>query len=165
MQGRDNQVGRDRIRQLLEAVDAYLPVPARENDKPVYLPVEGVHNITGCAHCAGRVLRTHRAILFLLYFDYTSLAFQLCRRGTVVTGRLERGTLRRGDDIEIKGYDKVTKSSVSSAHLLTCSASIFVITVHVRVPRIYEFFIQPTTLLNYKYTYILYEYILIYESR
>lgn len=49
-QGRDTQVGRDRIRQLLDAVDSYLPVPARENDKPVYLPIEGVHNITGCAH-------------------------------------------------------------------------------------------------------------------
>lgn len=42
---------------------------------------------------------------------------RLCRRGTVVTGRLERGSLRRGDDIEIKGYDKVIKSSVSSALL------------------------------------------------
>lgn len=40
----------------------------------------------------------------------------------MITGRLERGTLRRGDDVEIKGYDKLIKSTVSSA--LACAPTV-----------------------------------------
>ena len=64
---------------LLNAIDAFIPVPAREIDKPFLMPVEDVFSITG--------------------------------RGTVATGRVERGQIKTGEDIEIVGI-KATKKSV-----------------------------------------------------
>ncbi len=56
---------------LMEAVDAYIPTPQREKDKPFLMPVEDVFSITG--------------------------------RGTVATGRIERGVIHTGDKVEIVG--------------------------------------------------------------
>ena len=64
---------------LMDACDKYIPLPARENDKPFLLAVEDVLSISG--------------------------------RGTVATGRVERGELRAGDTVEIVGI-KPTKSAV-----------------------------------------------------
>ncbi len=61
----------DPIRQLLDAVDSYIPDPQRDTDKPFLMPVEDVFTITG--------------------------------RGTVATGRVERGMLKMGDKVEIVG--------------------------------------------------------------
>ena len=61
----------DKIIELFEAVDAYIPEPPRDNDKPFSMPVEDVFSITG--------------------------------RGTVATGRVERGVLKVGDEVEIVG--------------------------------------------------------------
>jgi elongation factor Tu len=62
------------ILDLMEAVDSYIPTPARETDKPFLMPVEDVFGIKG--------------------------------RGTVVTGRIERGKVRVGDTIEIVGMEE-----------------------------------------------------------
>jgi len=67
------------IFELLDAVDTFIPTPAREIDKPFLMPVEDVFSITG--------------------------------RGTVATGRVERGQIKTGEEIEIVGI-KATKKSV-----------------------------------------------------
>ena len=59
----------DKIIELMEAVDSYIPEPQRDNDKPFIMPVEDVFSITG--------------------------------RGTVATGRVERGSLKVGEEVEI----------------------------------------------------------------
>jgi elongation factor Tu len=66
--------GSKSIDALIEALDTYIPVPPREEDKPLLMSVEDVFSIKG--------------------------------RGTVATGRVERGTARVGDDVEIVGLRK-----------------------------------------------------------
>jgi elongation factor Tu len=73
--------GEDSIQKLLEAVDAFIPLPAREVDKPFLMCIEDVFNIEG--------------------------------RGTVVTGRVERGVLERMSDVEIVGI-KDTRKTVAT---------------------------------------------------
>lgn len=69
----------EKVVELMDAVDAYIPEPMREVDKPFLMPVEDVFSITG--------------------------------RGTVATGRVERGTVKVGDTVEIVGI-RETKSCV-----------------------------------------------------
>ncbi|TCP60215.1 translation elongation factor TU, partial [Rhodovulum bhavnagarense] len=71
MEGRDNAIGEDKIRELMAAVDDYIPTPERPIDQPFLMPIEDVFSISG--------------------------------RGTVVTGRVERGVINVGDEIEIVG--------------------------------------------------------------
>ena len=66
----------DKIMELMDAVDSWIPDPERETDKPFLMPVEDVFSITG--------------------------------RGTVATGRVERGTLHVNDKVEIVGLKKKT---------------------------------------------------------
>ncbi len=66
------------IQQLMEAIDAFIPLPMREVDKPFLMCIEDVFNIEG--------------------------------RGTVVTGRVERGQLKRMDDVEIVGLRETRKT-------------------------------------------------------
>ncbi len=70
----------DKIMELMDAVDNYIPEPVHENDKPFLMPVEDVFTITG--------------------------------RGTVATGRVERGTLHMNDEVEILGIKDEKKKSV-----------------------------------------------------
>ena len=70
----------DKIMELMNTVDTYIPEPTRENDKPFLMPVEDVFTITG--------------------------------RGTVATGRVERGHLNLNDEIEIVGIKEETSKSV-----------------------------------------------------
>ena len=70
----------DKIMDLMDAVDSYIPDPERETDKPFLMPVEDVFTITG--------------------------------RGTVATGRVERGTLNLNDTVEILGIHEEKKSTV-----------------------------------------------------
>ncbi|MDD6196720.1 elongation factor Tu [[Clostridium] aminophilum] len=70
----------DKIMELMDAVDSYIPEPQRETDKPFLMPVEDVFTITG--------------------------------RGTVATGRVERGTLHVNDEVEIVGISEETEKSV-----------------------------------------------------
>ena len=69
------------IQQLMEAIDAFIPLPTREVDKPFLMCIEDVFNIEG--------------------------------RGTVVTGRVERGLLKRMDPVEIVGL-KETRQTVAT---------------------------------------------------
>ena len=69
----------DKIFELMDAVDSYIPTPVRDIDKPFLMAVEDVFSITG--------------------------------RGTVATGRVERGSVKVGDNIEIIGYTD-TKTAV-----------------------------------------------------
>ena len=69
----------DKIMELMDAVDSFIPDPERDTDKPFLMPVEDVFTITG--------------------------------RGTVATGRVERGTLHLGDELEIIGIKEDTKKT------------------------------------------------------
>ena len=70
----------DKVVELMDTVDTYIPEPTRETDKPFLMPVEDVFTITG--------------------------------RGTVATGRVERGHLNLNDEIEIVGIKEETDKSV-----------------------------------------------------
>ncbi|WLV24805.1 elongation factor Tu [Aciduricibacillus chroicocephali] len=76
----------EKIVELMNEVDAYIPTPARENDKPFMMPVEDVFSITG--------------------------------RGTVATGRVERGEVRVGDEVEIIGLnEEAGKTTVTGVEM------------------------------------------------
>ena len=76
----------DCIRELLAAVDAYIPAPERDTDKPFLMPVEDVFTITG--------------------------------RGTVATGRVERGMVKVQDKVEIVGLmDKPKETTVTGVEM------------------------------------------------
>ena len=70
----------NKIMELMDAVDSYIPDPVRDVDKPFLMPVEDVFTITG--------------------------------RGTVATGRVERGTVKLNDEMEIVGISEETKKTV-----------------------------------------------------
>ena len=70
----------DKIMELMDQVDTYIPTPERDTDKPFLMPVEDVFTITG--------------------------------RGTVATGRVERGTLHMNDELEILGIKEDVKKTV-----------------------------------------------------
>ena len=70
----------DKIMELMDTVDSYIPDPQRDTDKPFLMPVEDVFTITG--------------------------------RGTVATGRVERGVLHLNDEVEIVGIKEETRKSV-----------------------------------------------------
>ncbi|QGQ93615.1 elongation factor Tu [Paenibacillus psychroresistens] len=70
----------DKIIELFEQIEAFIPNPERDTDKPFLMPVEDVFSITG--------------------------------RGTVATGRVERGKVKIGEEIEIVGIHEETKKSI-----------------------------------------------------
>jgi elongation factor Tu len=81
-----NPEDEQKIRDLMQAVDDYIPTPERDTDKPFLMPVEDVFTITG--------------------------------RGTVATGRVERGTVKVGDTAEIVGLqDKPTATVVTGVEM------------------------------------------------
>ena len=75
----------DQIRQLMDAVDSYIPVPDRPIDQPFFMPIEDVFSIEG--------------------------------RGTVVTGRIERGVVKVNDKVEIVGIKETGKSVVTGVEM------------------------------------------------
>ena len=81
--GENNWV--DKIFQLIEAVDSYIPTPERETDKPFLIAVEDIFSITG--------------------------------RGTVATGRVERGTIKVGDNIELIGLATTKDTTVTGLEI------------------------------------------------
>ncbi|KAK2584186.1 hypothetical protein KPH14_006614 [Odynerus spinipes] len=85
LEGKNPEIGANAILELLDAVDAHIPTPVRDLDKPFLLPVETVYSIPG--------------------------------RGTVVTGRLERGKLKKGMECEFLGYNKCLKSTVTGIEM------------------------------------------------
>ncbi|MDA7638273.1 elongation factor Tu [Candidatus Pelagibacter sp.] len=78
VEGRDEEIGKNSILELMKAVDEFIPQPTREVDKPFLMPVEDVFSISG--------------------------------RGTVVTGRVESGVIKTGEEVEIVGVRDTKKS-------------------------------------------------------
>ena len=70
----------EKVMELMDAVDTYIPLPVRENEKPFLMPIEDIFSITG--------------------------------RGTVVTGRIETGTIHVNDPAEIVGFSDKPKQTV-----------------------------------------------------
>ena len=79
LEGEDTEIGLQSVDRLMDALDAFVPDPKRETDKPFLMPIEDVFSITG--------------------------------RGTVVTGRIERGIVKTGESVEVVGFSE-TKSTV-----------------------------------------------------
>lgn len=75
----------DKITELMDAVDDYIPIPPRDNEKPFLMPVEDVFSVTG--------------------------------RGTVLTGRIETGTISVGDPVEIIGFGKTITSTCTGVEM------------------------------------------------
>ena len=69
----------DKVMELMNAVDSYIPIPVRENEKPFLMPIEDIFSITG--------------------------------RGTVVTGRIETGTIHVNDPVELVGFGDAPRST------------------------------------------------------
>ena len=85
MNGTDPEIGENSIRELMAAVDEYIPTPARAVDLPFLMPIEDVFSISG--------------------------------RGTVVTGRIERGVVKVGEEVEIVGLKPTTKTVVTGVEM------------------------------------------------
>jgi elongation factor Tu len=78
LEGRDDEIGKNSITELMKAVDDYIPQPDRPKDQPFLMPIEDVFSISG--------------------------------RGTVVTGRVERGIVKVGDEVELVGIRDTQKT-------------------------------------------------------
>ncbi|MCB1864224.1 MAG: elongation factor Tu, partial [Chromatiales bacterium] len=85
LEGDSSDIGTASIDKLIEALDAYIPDPVRDTDKPFLLPIEDVFSISG--------------------------------RGTVVTGRVERGVIKVGEEIEIVGINPTTKTTCTGVEM------------------------------------------------
>src|SRR5690554_487841 len=85
LEGDQSEIGVPAIIKLVDALDAYIPLPERAIDQPFLMPVEDVFSISG--------------------------------RGTVVTGRVERGIVKVGDEVEIVGIHDTTKTTVTGVEM------------------------------------------------
>ncbi|MXW87430.1 MAG: elongation factor Tu [Boseongicola sp. SB0673_bin_14] len=85
LEERDAAIGADRLQELMDAVDGYIPQPERAIDQPFLMPIEDVFSISG--------------------------------RGTVVTGRVERGVINVGDEIEIVGIRETRKTTCTGVEM------------------------------------------------
>ena len=78
LEGKNDEIGKNKILELMKAVDEYIPQPHRPIDLPFLMPIEDVFSISG--------------------------------RGTVVTGRVERGIVKVGEEVEIVGVKPTRKT-------------------------------------------------------
>jgi elongation factor Tu len=85
VEGRDEAIGKEKILELMAAVDEYIPTPERPVDQPFLMPIEDVFSISG--------------------------------RGTVVTGRVERGVVKVGEEIEIVGIRDTQKTTCTGVEM------------------------------------------------
>lgn len=85
LEGRDDEIGKDKVLELMEAVDSYIPEPERAIDRPFLMPVEDVFSISG--------------------------------RGTVATGRIERGIVKVQEEVEIVGMKDTRKTVVTGVEM------------------------------------------------
>jgi len=85
LEGRDPEIGADKIMELMNAVDSYIPQPERPKDLPFLMPIEDVFSISG--------------------------------RGTVVTGRVERGIVKVGEEVEIVGIKATVKTTCTGVEM------------------------------------------------
>lgn len=107
------------MQKLLDAVDTYIPVPTRDLEKPFLLPVESVYSIPGEAYA-------HLDPSLLGPCNLRSLVTcpvpSFAGRGTVVTGTLERGILKKGDECELLGHNKNIRTVVTGTRRKTSDA-------------------------------------------
>ena len=85
LEGRDDEIGKNSILELMKAVDESIPQPDRPIDQPFLMPVEDVFSISG--------------------------------RGTVVTGRIEQGQVKVGEEIEILGIREPQKTTCTGVEM------------------------------------------------
>jgi elongation factor Tu len=85
LEGDTSDIGVPSVLKLLDEMDAYIPEPQRDTDKPFLLPIEDVFSISG--------------------------------RGTVVTGRIERGVIKVGEEIEIVGIKDTTTTTCTGVEM------------------------------------------------
>ncbi|MBT0666862.1 elongation factor Tu [Novosphingobium profundi] len=85
LEGRDDEIGKNQILELMKAVDDFIPQPPRPTDKSFLMPVEDVFSISG--------------------------------RGTVVTGRVETGIIKVGEEVEIVGIRDTQKTTVTGVEM------------------------------------------------
>ncbi|NIS75919.1 MAG: elongation factor Tu [Deltaproteobacteria bacterium] len=83
--GKDECEACKSVLELMDAVDGYFPLPARDVDKPFLMPIEDVFSISG--------------------------------RGTVVTGRVERGMVKVGEEVEIVGFEATRKTVATGVEM------------------------------------------------
>ena len=84
LEGKDDELGTTAVKNLVEALDSYIPEPVRAVDQPFLMPIEDVFSIAG--------------------------------RGTVVTGRVERGVIKVGDG-EIIGITETAKTTCTGVEM------------------------------------------------
>ncbi|MBD66805.1 MAG: elongation factor Tu [Halobacteriovoraceae bacterium] len=85
LEGRDDNIGKEKIMELMGQVDEYIPTPERDVDKDFLMPVEDVFSISG--------------------------------RGTVVTGRIERGVINVNEEVDIIGIKEAQKTTVTGVEM------------------------------------------------
>ncbi|HBY05579.1 MAG: Elongation factor Tu [candidate division TM6 bacterium GW2011_GWE2_42_60] len=85
LEGDQGELGAQSIIKLMNALDSYVPEPAREMDKPFLMAVEGVFSISG--------------------------------RGTVATGRIERGRIKVGEEVDLIGFGAKAKTTVTGVEM------------------------------------------------
>ena len=85
LEGKDDSIGKEKILELMKAVDDYIPTPDRPKDQPFLMPIEDVFSISG--------------------------------RGTVVTGRIERGIVNVNEEIEIIGIRETQKTTCTGVEM------------------------------------------------
>jgi elongation factor Tu len=85
LEGRDDNIGKEKILELMAAVDEHIPQPEADTSKPFLMPIEDVFSISG--------------------------------RGTVVTGRIETGITKVGDEVEIVGLRDTQKTTVTGIEM------------------------------------------------
>jgi len=85
LEGENSELGVKSVLKLVEEMDAYIPVPKRDIDKPFLMPVEDVFSISG--------------------------------RGTVVTGRIDRGVIKVNDEVEIVGLRPTLKTTCTGVEM------------------------------------------------
>ena len=85
LEGRDDGIGKEKLLELMAAVDDYVPQPERPKDQPFLMPIEDVFSISG--------------------------------RGTVVTGRIERGVIKVGEEVEIVGIKETQKTTCTGVEM------------------------------------------------
>ncbi|MBD1400232.1 elongation factor Tu [Pelovirga terrestris] len=85
LEGRDDEIGKNKVLELMDAVDSYIPEPERAIDRPFLMPVEDVFSISG--------------------------------RGTVATGRIERGIIKVQEEVAIVGMKPTVKTVVTGVEM------------------------------------------------
>ncbi|MBK23943.1 MAG: elongation factor Tu [Halobacteriovorax sp.] len=85
VEDRDANIGREKVQELMDRVDEYIPTPARDVDLDFLMPVEDVFSISG--------------------------------RGTVCTGRIERGIINVNDEVEIVGIRELQKTTITGVEM------------------------------------------------